>query len=82
MRQSYLYKQSPYIGKIPWKVSQKNGQTETITFINSLAPGRCDSNFKSVISKHMLRINFMSTYCGNALSWMQQDTYDDKSTLV
>ena len=51
--------------------------------INSLAPGRCDFNFKSVISEHMLQIKFMtSTSVEIALRWMPQNTFDDKSTLV
>ena len=31
--------------------------------INSLAPGRCGCNSKSVISGHMSRIKFMGTSC-------------------
>ena len=51
--------------------------------INSLAPGRCDCNLKSVISEHMLQIKFMSsTSVEIALRWMPQNTFDDKSTLV
>ena len=42
---------------------------------------RCGYNVKSVISKDMLQIKFMSTY-GVALMWMPQDTFDDKSTSV
>ena len=45
-----------------------------------LAPMRCDSNFKSVISQHMLWIKFMST-CEVVLRWIPQNTFDDKSTL-
>ena len=29
-------------------------------WVNSLAPGKCGSNFKSVILEHMLWIKFMS----------------------
>ena len=50
---------------------------------NSYSPGRCGSNFKHVISEHMLWINkFMGTSCENALRWMPQTTFDDKWTLV
>ena len=49
---------------------------------NSLAPEWCGSNFKSVISKHMLRIKFMSTSCQIDLRWIPQNTFDDKSTLI
>ena len=38
-------------------------------WIDSLAPGRGDSDFKSVISEHMLRIKFTSS-CEIALRWM------------
>ena len=46
---------------------------------NSLVPG---SNFKSVISEHMLQIKFMSTSCEIAMMWMPRNTSDDMSTLV
>ena len=44
--------------------------------------GRCSSTFKSAISEHMLWIEFMSATCGIALRWMQQNTFNDKCTLV
>ena len=44
----------------------------------ALGTGRCDGNFKSVISKLM----FVSTSCEIALRWMQHNTCDDYSTLV
>ena len=50
--------------------------------VNSLAPGRGSSDFKSVISTHKLWIKFMSTYCETALRWMTQNIFDDKLTLV
>ena len=53
----------------------------TIVTINSLAPGRCGSNFKYVLSKHMLQIKFMST-CEIAVRWMPKNAFDDKATLV
>ena len=50
---------------------------------NSLAPGIGDSDSKSVISQHMLWIKFTSTStCEIALRWLQQNPFDDKSTLV
>ena len=48
----------------------------------SLDPGRCVSNFKSVISEPMLRIKFMRTSCDIAFRLMPQNIFDDKSTLV
>ena len=55
-----------------------------ITRLNSLAPGRCDSDFKSITSKYMLQIKFISNSCKIALRWMPQITFDDtgKSSLV
>ena len=37
---------------------------------------------KSIISEHIFRIKFMSTFCEIAHRWMPQKTFDDKSTLV
>ena len=42
---------------------------ETLT-LNSLAPGRYGTNFKSVISQHMLQITFLSTSHESALMWI------------
>ena len=50
--------------------------------LNLLTPGRCGSNFRSVISEHMLWIKFMTTSFQIAFWRMPQKTYDDKSTLV
>ena len=50
--------------------------------INSLASGRCDSYFKIVISKHMIRIKFMSTWVTLLSHVMPQNTVDEKSTFV
>ena len=47
--------------------------------INSLVPGRCGSDFESVISEHMLCIKLRST-C--ALRWILQSTFNAKSALV
>ena len=43
--------------------------------VNSLASGRC-SNLKSVIFRHIIRINFMSTSCKIAFHLMPQNTFD------
>ena len=51
--------------------------------INSLVPGKCRSNLKSVILEHILvitlQIQFISTSCEIALRWMPQNTLDDMS---
>ena len=49
---------------------------------NTQSPGKYGSNLKSVISKHMLQIKFMSNSCEIALYQMPQNTFDDKPTLV
>ena len=51
-------------------------------WVNSLAPGRCDGNFNSVISEQMLWIKFMSTSCETALRWMPQNIFDEKFRLI
>ena len=45
--------------------------------LNSLAPGRCGSNVKSVFSEHMLRIKFMRISCKIAFMWMLQNILED-----
>ena len=47
-----------------------------------MAPGRCGSNFKNVISQIISWIEFMGTSSENAFMWMPQNTYDGKSKLV
>ena len=44
--------------------------------------GRSSSNIKSVISEHMLRINFVITSYEIALKWMLQNNFNEKLTLV
>ena len=50
--------------------------------MNSSVTSREVSDFKSVISKPMLRVNFMGTSYEIALMWMRQNTFDGKSKLV
>ena len=52
-----------------------------LNVLNSLAPGRYENNFEIVISEHMLRIKSLISSCEIALRWMQQNTFDNKSTL-
>ena len=42
-------------------MAQDRWQAFICTNFKSMAPGKCDSIFKSIISEHMLRIKFMST---------------------
>ena len=48
---------------------------------NSLAPGRCGSNSKSVTFKHMFKINSMGTSCEFAQRWIPLITFDGKSAF-
>ena len=61
--------------------SQQSSFARPRVLLNSMAPGRCGSKFKSVIFEHMLRIKFMNI-CEIVLRWTPQITFDDKSTLV
>ena len=47
---------------------------------NSFTAERSGSNFKSVIFKHMFRLNFMSSSCETALRWMPKHLANEKST--
>ena len=53
-------------------------------YFNSLAPGRRGSNFKRVIFKHMLQINFMSTFCEIAMEhlWWQVNIDSDNGLVL
>ena len=50
--------------------------------VNSLAPGKFEWNFKSVIFKQILVIDGWGISCKIALIWMSLDFADDQSTLV
>ena len=50
--------------------------------INSLAPGKYESNFRHVIFKQILVIDGWGISCEIALIWMSPDFTDDQSTLV
>ena len=49
---------------------------------NSLAPGRCGCDLKSVIFKRISKIDILRISCKIALGWMPQDLTDDKSILI
>ena len=59
-----------------------NGCLYGHTNINSLAPGKCCCNFKSVIFKVISMIDIWSTSCEIALWWMSKHLTNDQSTLV
>ena len=51
-------------------------------YINSLAPGKFELNFKYVILKQILVIDGWGMSSEIALIWMSLDFTDDRSTLV
>ena len=54
----------------------------TVTWFNSLAPGRFQRNFRKVIFQLTLAINGWSISCKILHKWMPMDLTDGKSTLV
>ena len=44
---------------------------------NSLAPGKYESNFKSIIYELIMQNNNLGTHCEIALRWMTQNLTDD-----
>ena len=50
--------------------------------INSLAPGRSECDFPTVIFNRVLLIGIFRSSYDNALRWMPQDLTDDQATLV
>ena len=54
----------------------------TSVHINSLAPGKCGSNFNSMIFKLIIQNSSLGTYCDVTLMWMQLNLTNGKSTLA
>ena len=52
-----------------------------LSWLNSLAPGRFEWNFRHIIFKLMLVIDGWGISCEIALIWMSLDFTDDQSTL-
>ena len=50
--------------------------------INSLAPGRCANDIRSMIFKFISMLDILSITCKTSLMWMSQDLTDDYSILV
>ena len=74
---------------------QKNSQQQSLVhilwnvlqltrplFLNSLAPGKFEWNFRYVTFKWILAIDGCGIYLEVALIWMSLDFTDDQSTLV
>ena len=58
------------------------GRQQTITWVNSLAPGKFEWNFRHVIFKQNLVIDGWGISCEIAIIWMSLDFSDYQSTLV
>ena len=50
--------------------------------MNTLAPGRCGSNFTMAIFKLISQMDILSCSCVIDLRWLPHNPIDDKSTLV
>ena len=50
--------------------------------INSLFPGRCGSNFKSIIFIIIIQNSSLGDRCDIALGWMSLNPMNERSTLV
>ena len=50
--------------------------------LKSLAPGRCESSFRNILSKLIVRISSKDTCCEIILCWMPQNLTIKKSKLV
>ena len=67
--------------KCIWKYRLRNGDHFVHgRWVKSLASVGCSSDFKSVLSRHMLRM-FMSTPCDISMRWVLQNTFYDNLTL-
>ena len=49
---------------------------------DSLAPGRCCNNLKSMIFKLITQNSSLGTHCEISLTWMPQNLTNEKSTMV
>ena len=66
----------------PWPKSKKLYGVSRPQWVNSLAPGKFEWNFRHVIFKQILVVDGWGISCEIALIWMSLDFTDDQSTLV
>ena len=71
-----------YIKRFDGTQSTYGCQLKRSLAINSLATGRCDNNFKSVIFKLITQNSSLGTHCDIALRRVPQNLTIEKSTLV
>ena len=65
-------------------ICTKGGETDDLHGwgIYSLAPGRCGSNFKSIIFKLIIQNSNLGTFCEIALRWIPQNFINEKSKFA
>ena len=61
--------------------SPAGSYTFSYTSISLLTPGKCDSLSKNTIFKLILQKSCLCTHCTTTTRWMQQNLYNEKSTL-
>ena len=66
--------------KAAWQVRRYT--LETSNAFNSLSPGRCGNNFKSIDFKLIKQNTRLGSHNEISLSWMKQNLINEKSTLV
>ena len=64
---------------VTWTVGSGQG---LISLFNSLVPGRCGSDFKSIIFKLSIKNSSLISSCQIPLRWMPQNLTFEQSTLV
>ena len=67
---------------LPCYMQHSVTQARNICYVNSLASGRCGSNFKDIIFELILWIDTFSATSKIVVRWMPQNSTNDKSTLV
>ena len=65
---------------VPWDT--RLPQIYHASLLNSMITSGCSNNFKSAISEHMSRINFMGNFGEIAPRWIPHNSLDYKLTLV
>ena len=70
------------LGTCRWNLRMPNLQWVAMTWLNSLAPGKSEWNFRYVIFKWNLVVAGWGISCEIALIGMSLDFTDDQSTLV
>ena len=70
------------IGHLGTNLSEPQCVRTLVSWLNSLAPGKFEWNFRHVIFKQIVVVDGWAISCEIALIWMSLDFTDDQSTLV